>query len=110
MRTVLAVAVVFVFALIFTGHMPFLGFTGRRLPAPIIPITINQAPAATPVPSTAAAPLMLSDDEPPGTVNRASYDEQVTGHTATGIPTYTGPRGGHYHLSPSGKKVYEKHR
>ncbi len=41
-------------------------------------------------------------------VDRNPYDETVTGHTATGIPTYTGPRGGHYHYSSSGKKVYER--
>jgi SLA1 Homology Domain 1 (SHD1) protein len=41
-------------------------------------------------------------------VDRNPYSERVTGHTATGIPTYTGPRGGQYHYSKSGKKVYEK--
>ncbi len=32
------------------------------------------------------------------------------GTTATGIPTYVGPRGGVYHYSKSGKKVYERRR
>jgi micrococcal nuclease len=41
-------------------------------------------------------------------VDRNPNNETVTGHTATGIPTYTGPRGGHYHYSKSGKKVYER--
>lgn len=41
-------------------------------------------------------------------VDRNPYSESVTGQTATGIPTYTGPRGGQYHYSKSGKKVYEK--
>jgi hypothetical protein len=28
--------------------------------------------------------------------------------TATGLPIFTGPRGGRYHISKSGKKVYER--
>ncbi len=43
----------------------------------------------------------------PKSVDRNPHGESVTGHTATGIPTFTGPRGGHYHYSKSGKKVYE---
>ena len=35
---------------------------------------------------------------------------QITRYTATGIPIHTGPRGGRYHYSKSGKKVYEKRR
>ena len=34
--------------------------------------------------------------------------EKQTGATPTGIPQYTGPRGGTYHYSKSGKKVYDK--
>ena len=34
--------------------------------------------------------------------------ETPTGTTKSGEPTYTGPRGGQYHYSKSGKKVYEK--
>jgi endonuclease YncB( thermonuclease family) len=45
-----------------------------------------------------------------GAVDRNPYGEQATGSTATGIPTYTGPRGGQYHYSSSGKKVYERHK
>jgi hypothetical protein len=30
------------------------------------------------------------------------------GTTSTGQPIYTGPRGGKYHYSASGKKVYER--
>lgn len=36
--------------------------------------------------------------------------EVVTGYTATGIPIHTGPRGGQYHYSSSGKKVYERRK
>jgi SLA1 homology domain 1, SHD1 len=41
-------------------------------------------------------------------VDRNPYGETPTGSTATGIPTYTGPRGGTYHYSKSGNKVYSK--
>lgn len=34
--------------------------------------------------------------------------ETPDGHTATGIPTYMGPRGEAYHYTKSGKKVYER--
>ncbi len=43
-----------------------------------------------------------------GLVDRNPYGETSTGSTATGIPTYTGPRGGTYHYSKSGNKVYSK--
>ena len=36
--------------------------------------------------------------------------ESSVGSTATGIPTYVGPRGGVYHYSASGKKVYQWRR
>ena len=58
-----------------------------------------------PVAHTSAKPIQsdgLDDRNPNG--------EQATGQTATGIPTYTGPRGGVYHYSPSGNKVYSKHK
>jgi endonuclease G len=35
-------------------------------------------------------------------------EEVQSGTTPTGIPSYTGPRGGIYHYSKSGKKVYSK--
>jgi micrococcal nuclease len=44
----------------------------------------------------------------PSTFDRDSDKEAVTGYTATGIPIHTGPRGGRYHYSKNGKKVYEK--
>lgn len=37
-----------------------------------------------------------------------SKEEKQTGSTKSGQPTYTGPRGGKYHYSKSGKKVYER--
>jgi hypothetical protein len=36
--------------------------------------------------------------------------ESPLGTTATGIPTYVGPRGGVFHYSASGKKVYQRRR
>jgi hypothetical protein len=39
-----------------------------------------------------------------------SRDTLSGGTTATGIPTYVGPRGVVHHYSKSGKKVYEKKR
>ncbi|MEX2285817.1 MAG: thermonuclease family protein, partial [Planctomycetaceae bacterium] len=38
----------------------------------------------------------------------ARSDETPSGTTATGKTIYTGPRGGRYHYSKSGKKVYER--
>jgi len=43
---------------------------------------------------------------PPPVANRAHSGDTPYGTTATGIPTYVGPRGGVYHYSASGKKVY----
>ena len=38
-----------------------------------------------------------------------AYDKNpIVGKTATGIPIHVGPKGGHYHYSKSGNKVYEK--
>ncbi len=34
---------------------------------------------------------------------------EVVGHTAAGQPLYKGPRGGIYHYSKSGRKVYQGH-
>jgi endonuclease YncB( thermonuclease family) len=33
-------------------------------------------------------------------------NDPVVGHTATGIPIYEGPRGGHYHVTSGGHKSY----
>ena len=43
-------------------------------------------------------------------VNRNPHNETVTGYNANGIPTFMGPRGGVYHYSASGGKVYEKRK
>jgi len=47
---------------------------------------------------------------PPSVANQAHSRGTPYGTTATGVPTYVGPRGGVYHYSKSGKKVYERRR
>jgi hypothetical protein len=49
----------------------------------------------------------LPSEEPEKTVRPS---ETPYGTTATGIPTYMGPRGGIYHYSASGKKVYQRRK
>ena len=45
------------------------------------------------------------------TVTRAQATDVPTGQTTpTGKTIYEGPRGGHYHYSSSGKKVYERRK
>ena len=44
------------------------------------------------------------------TARTAHSGETAVGTTATGKTIYEGPRGGHYHYSKSGKKVYERKR
>jgi hypothetical protein len=60
----------------------------------------------------AAAP---SDGEGAAATSHESPSPQddgnsIVGHTATGLPIHEGPRGGQYHYSKSGKKVYERKR
>jgi endonuclease YncB( thermonuclease family) len=74
-------------------------------PAP----AVSQASAAAPSSSSIARPAQ-DNDKVPATVDRNPNGEQSTGQTATGIPTYTGSRGGQYHYSRSGKKVYERRK
>jgi hypothetical protein len=45
----------------------------------------------------------VSTNNPPPSSTSSSI-----GTTATGIPLYMGPRGGIYHYSKSGKKVYQR--
>jgi hypothetical protein len=61
--------------------------------------------AAKPTTSVDSMPATSADS-----VDRNPHGERVTGSTATGIPTFTGPRGGTYHYSASGNKVYSKHK
>jgi endonuclease YncB( thermonuclease family) len=66
--------------------------------------------ASTSTPAESRAIVSMPKTSAPATVDRNPNGEQSTGQTATGIPTYTGPRGGQYHYSKSGKKVYERRK
>ena len=83
----------------------------------------GQLPAATPAAATAAPYTPAPRYAPPSNVanaqpqndsannsDRPSNGEVQTGTTATGIPQYTGPRGGTYHYSKNGNKVYDKRK
>ena len=52
-------------------------------------------------PSSNAHPLQVRAED--------GDDSTIIGYTATGLPIHEGPKGGHYHWSKNGKKVYEKH-
>ena len=49
-------------------------------------------------------------DVPGGSVDETPNFGSSDDFTATGKPIFTGPRGGRFHISASGKKVYEKRR
>jgi len=74
--------------------------------APAIGLPDAGPPAARPSPgsSTSSRPPAEEEDRPA----RASGSHYAGYTTATGIPMLTGPRGGTYHLSKSGKKDYHK--
>ena len=61
-----------------------------------------------PASSTTTEPNSTPEERPapPSVANRAPSGDTSSGTTATGIPTYVGPRGGVYHYSASGRKVY----
>jgi hypothetical protein len=50
----------------------------------------------------------LPYEESVGVTNSSSSGGGSVGSTATGLPLYVGPRGGIYHYSKSGKKVYQR--
>lgn len=84
------------------------------------PERTRPAPAAVPVTSTdiqspppRVQPVDTSktalDTQPVQYVQSRSVDSNPTaGFTPTGIPQYVGPRGGVYHYSKNGNKVYSK--
>lgn len=74
------------------------------------PCSVCNPPASNAKRAIASASPTTPATPEPAKVDRNPRDESVTGHTATGIPTYTGPRGGNYHYSKSGKKVYERRK
>jgi len=65
--------------------------------------TDTLAPVTTsPIESKAASAPVVADQTP------APTGGAPHGTTATGIPTYVGPRGGVYQYSRNGNKVYER--
>jgi PBCV-specific basic adaptor domain len=57
----------------------------------------------------AVTPAKLADGTTPATGTATKGTETPTGTATTnGQPIYTGPRGGQYHYSASGKKVYTR--
>jgi hypothetical protein len=62
-------------------------------------------------PSTTQQPLSESSASPPAAKTTPTVTGTPTGTTTrSGAPIYVGPRGGRYHYSPSGKKVYERRK
>ena len=49
----------------------------------------------------------VKENKNENTTERKPQTDQATGKTASGQTIYTGPRGGRYHFSKSGNKVYE---
>ena len=92
--------------------------TRQTLPAkrPPTPVLAEQQPALTESAATVETPAPtrpLAQTDPPREPKRQEPRPQAPaessyGTTATGIPTYAGPRGGVYHYSKFGKKVYER--
>ena len=60
--------------------------------------------------STRTKPTPGERPSRPTVADRTPSGDIASGTTATGIPTYVGPRGEVYHYSISGKKVYERRR
>lgn len=81
-----------------------------RIPL-VQPTTIAPQPARpASLASLANVPSGRSAAQPPVTsAPSRPYAYESSGDTTpTGLPVFTGPRGGRYHYSKSGKKVYEK--
>ena len=88
--------------------------------APATPRTLSARPAnPTPAPSlsttapatSSALPTAHASQPPPKAIAVGSPRTSgitTTSTTTNGQPTYIGPRGGEYHYSASGKKVYSK--
>ena len=79
----------------------------RYQPCSVCSPPILQANQSSQMPITSGSnPTNVTPTQPqsqPSTVGTPTGEK-----TATGLQIYTGPRGGKYHISKSGKKVYEK--
>jgi hypothetical protein len=89
----------------------------RLLDKPANPLALTEQPPASSERSEAAeTPAVPRTSAQTASTREAEVEEPKTpassetsyGTTATGIPTYVGPRGGVYHYSKSGNKVYER--
>jgi hypothetical protein len=104
------------------GLAPSLTVPAATTPAPAVVSTgaagqklVQQEPSPT---KTQSVPVLQTpDDIQPlakkhdSTAGQLKTGDTPTGETtATGKPIYEGPRGGHYHYSENGKKVYERRR
>jgi len=86
------------------GTMPAsLDFTA---PVPTSGMT-SAVPTATPRPAVASS-AVASTPAKAATTTPTSAGTPTGQATAAGQPIYTGPRGGQYHYSASGKKVYSR--
>lgn len=61
-----------------------------------------------PVPNSATVAIPTAPSVTPSTAKATDAPTGTT--TSTGQPIYTGPRGGQYHYSSSGKKVYTRRK
>jgi hypothetical protein len=84
---------------------------GSEIPKNTAAPTPSTAATATTTPTSTPTTTALKSTETPATSTTpaAKGTETPTGTTtASGQPIYTGPRGGQYHYSSSGKKVYTR--
>ena len=87
----------------------------RYLRTSSIPISLKDAVVKYSPCSVCSPPTIDKADSqqgantPPASTANAVRSGTPTGDTtATGLPIYVGPRGGRYHISKNGNKVYEK--
>lgn len=86
---------------------------GCRYAKNAIPIPLKDAAGKYTPCAVCTPPVLRHNTASPGPVNHApgghkgSYTGETTAH---GDQIYTGPRGGRYHYSASGKKVYERRK
>jgi hypothetical protein len=99
-----------------TSHTVTVAAPVMITPAPTVapePVTTTQAP-----PDADSGSTGIVAGRSAGPARSSTYSSptpRITGSpsadtTVTGNPIYVGPRGGQYHYSASGRKVYERHR
>lgn len=73
---------------------------------PVPPVTVKDESSNPGVPDSKVQSVSKKD----GTVQNEFGDRPTGATTPTGKTIYEGPRGGHYHISKNGNKVYEKRK